>query len=207
LSSPLSVSGSGGRGEAVLGLTKDKIVSVFLVLLVGVAGVEGIAMAVLMVLTTCDMHSTTYCSLVSLLAGLVLLAAGLPNISDSLAGQCVYGCAGCLAIIYLWCLGLSVSSCPILAFMVERSIALCHPMWAQTLCTMAQAERITAAAWVMYVYCLLWFSLVDLPGSESHGPQCGYRAARSLHLPSTCDFTFFLVTPLLEAAILYGLIG
>lgn len=49
----------------------------------------------------------------------MLLAAGLSNISDSLAGQWVHGCAGCLAIIYLQCLGLSVSSCPILAFTVE----------------------------------------------------------------------------------------
>lgn len=73
------------------------MVSVFLVFLVCVVGTVGNAMVVL---TTRDMHTPTNCSLVSLaLADLtVLVAAGLPTISKSLAGQWVCGHAGCLGI-------------------------------------------------------------------------------------------------------------
>ncbi|KAF3817566.1 hypothetical protein GH733_012853 [Mirounga leonina] len=87
------------RGEAVLDLTEYKVVSVFLVLLVCVTGIVGNATVVLVVLTARDMHPTN-CYLVSLaLAELtVLVAAGLPYVSDSLAGQWVHGHAGCLGI-------------------------------------------------------------------------------------------------------------
>lgn len=110
------------RGEAVLGLTEYKVVSVFLVLLVCVTGIVGNATVVLVVLTARDMHTPTNCYLVSLaLAELtVLVASGLPNVSDSLAGQWAYGHAGCLGITYLQYLGIGVSSCSILAFTVDR---------------------------------------------------------------------------------------
>lgn len=67
-------------------------VSAFLVLLMCVVGIVGNAVAALVVLTTRDMHTATNCYLVSLaLADLnVLVAVGLPNISDSLAGQWIY---------------------------------------------------------------------------------------------------------------------
>ena len=107
--------------EAVLG-PAYKVVSVFLVLPVCVVGIVGNAMVVLVVLTTQDMHMPTSCYLVSLaLADLtVLVAAGLPNVSGSLAGKWVYG--GCLGITYLQYLGINASSCSILVFTVERCV-------------------------------------------------------------------------------------
>lgn len=111
--------------EAVLG-PAYKVVSVFLVLPVCVVGIVGNAMVVLVVLTTQDMHMPTSCYLVSLaLADLtVLVAAGLPNVSGSLAGKWVYG--GCLGITYLQYLGINASSCSILVFTVERYM---HPQY------------------------------------------------------------------------------
>ncbi|XP_008506940.2 thyrotropin-releasing hormone receptor-like [Equus przewalskii] len=199
------------HGDAVLYRIEYKMVAVFLVLLVCVVGIVGNAMVVLVVLTMRDMPTPTNCYLVSLaLADLtVLVAAGLPNVSDSLAGQWVYGHAGCLGITYLQYLGINASSCSILAFTVERYIAICHPMRAQTVCTVARAERIIAAVWgVTSVYCLAWFFLVDLSVSEGRGLECGYKVSRSLYLPIyLLDFAVFFVTPLLAATVLYGLIG
>lgn len=99
-----------------------KTVSVFLVLLVCGVGIVGNIMVVLVVLTTRHMRTPTNCYLVSLaIADLtVLVAAGLPNVSDSLTGTWVFGHAGCLGITYLQYLGINVSSCSITAFTVER---------------------------------------------------------------------------------------
>lgn len=110
------------HGDTTLGLPEYKVISVFLVLLVCTTGIVGNAMVVLVVLTSQDMHTPTNCYLVSLaLADLiVLVAAGLPNVSDSLVGHWIYGHAGCLGITYFQYLGINVSSCSILAFTVER---------------------------------------------------------------------------------------
>lgn len=99
-----------------------KTVSVFLALLVCSTGIVGNTMVVVVVLTTRHMRTPTNCYLVSLaIADLtVLLAAGLPNVSDSLTGTWVFGHAGCLGITYLQYLGINVSSCSITAFTVER---------------------------------------------------------------------------------------
>lgn len=99
-----------------------KTVSVFLVLLVCGVGIIGNVMVVLVVFTTRHMRTPTNCYLVSLaIADLtVLVAAGLPNVSDSLTGTWIFGQAGCLGITYLQYLGINVSSCSITAFTVER---------------------------------------------------------------------------------------
>lgn len=101
-----------------------KTVSVFLVLLVCSVGIVGNIMVVLVVLTARHMRTPTNCYLVSLaIADLtVLVAAGLPNVADSLTGTWVFGHAGCLGITYLQYLGINVSSCSITAFTVERSL-------------------------------------------------------------------------------------
>lgn len=107
---------------AVLDSLEYKTVSVFLVLLVCGVGIVGNIMVVLVVLTTRHMRTPTNCYLVSLAVAdlTVLVAAGLPNISDSLSGTWIFGHAGCLGITYLQYLGINVSSCSITAFTVER---------------------------------------------------------------------------------------
>lgn len=119
--SPTNVSLSARTNTAQL--LEYKTVSVFLVLLVCVVGIVGNIMVVLVVLTTRHMRTPTNCYLVSLAVAdlTVLVAAGLPNVSDSLTGTWVFGHAGCLGITYLQYLGINVSSCSITAFTVERS--------------------------------------------------------------------------------------
>ncbi|XP_029952825.1 thyrotropin releasing hormone receptor 2 [Salarias fasciatus] len=196
---------------AVADSLEYKTVSVFLVLLVCSVGIVGNVMVVLVVLTARHMRTPTNCYLVSLaIADLtVLVAAGLPNVSDSLTGTWVFGHAGCLGITYLQYLGINVSSCSITAFTVERYIAICHPMKAQTVCTVSRAKRIIAGVWLATcVYCMLWFFLVDIQVKEDGHVLCGYKVKRELYLPIyLIDFAIFYVVPLLLAIVLYGLIA
>ncbi|KAH0619688.1 hypothetical protein JD844_000599 [Phrynosoma platyrhinos] len=90
------------NANAALGLLEYKAISVFLVLGICGVGIVGNIMVVLVVLTTRDMRTPTNCYLVSLAMAdlMVLVAAGLPNVSDSLTGTWIYGLAGCLGITY-----------------------------------------------------------------------------------------------------------
>ncbi|KAM6429963.1 thyrotropin-releasing hormone receptor-like [Liasis olivaceus] len=206
---PTNISlGSSGLPFSIL---EYKTISVFLVLAICGIGIIGNAMVVTVVLTTRDMRTPTNCYLVSLAVAdlIVLVAAGLPNISDSLAGTWIYGFAGCLGITYFQYLGINVSSCSITAFTVERYIAICHPMKAQTICTVSRAKRIIAFVWILTsVYCMLWFFLVDVAANKSQQLECGYKVSRNLYLPIyLLDFALFFITPLLLTTVLYGLIG
>ncbi|XP_023682998.2 thyrotropin releasing hormone receptor 2 isoform X1 [Paramormyrops kingsleyae] len=198
-------------GESVTESIEYKTISVFLVLLVCGVGIVGNIMVVLVVVNTRHMRTPTNCYLVSLAVAdlTVLVAAGLPNISDSLVGYWIYGHAGCLGITYFQYLGINVSSCSITAFTVERYIAICHPMKAQTVCTVSRAKRIIAGVWAFpCIYCMLWFFLVDIQENRERRVQCGYRVSRELYLPIyLIDFAIFYVLPLLLAIALYGLIA
>ncbi|KAG8562551.1 hypothetical protein GDO81_015722 [Engystomops pustulosus] len=110
--------------DLVSSMIEYKAISVFLVLLICVIGIIGNIMVVLVVFITRDMRTPTNCYLVSLAVAdlMVLVAAGLPNVSDSLAGTWIYGHAGCLGITYFQYLGINASSCSITAFTVESPI-------------------------------------------------------------------------------------
>lgn len=48
-----------------------------------------------------------------------------------------------------------------------RYIAICHPIKAQTVCTVSRAKRIITGVWIFTcVYCMLWFFLVDIQVSK-----------------------------------------
>ncbi|XP_070796125.1 thyrotropin-releasing hormone receptor-like [Pituophis catenifer annectens] len=190
-----------------------QVVTILLVLLICGVGIAGNIMVVLVVLRTKHMVTPTNCYLVSLAIAdlIVLLAAGLPNISEVVASW-VYGYAGCLCITYLQYLGINISACSITAFTVERYIAICHSIKAQLLCTVARAKRIIAVLWLCTsLYCLMWFFLVDTSKAMfADGTQvsCGYRVSRNLYMPIYfLDFTIFYVIPLGLATVLYGLIA
>ena len=99
--------------------------------------------------------------------------------------------------------------CPYFVVPFSRYIAICHPMRAQTVCTVSRAKRIIAGVWALTcVYCLLWFFLVDIQVNADQRVQCGYRVSRDLYLPIyLIDFTIFYVLPLLLAIVLYALIA
>ncbi|NXW26501.1 TRFR protein, partial [Phaetusa simplex] len=190
-----------------------QVVTILLVLLICGVGIAGNVMVVLVVLRTKHMVTPTNCYLVSLAVAdlIVLLAAGLPNISEVVASW-VYGYAGCLCITYLQYLGINISAWSITAFTVERYIAICHAIKAQLLCTVSRAKRIISSLWLFTsLYCLMWFFLVDttqVTFSDGAQVSCGYRISRSLYMPIYfLDFAVFYVIPLGLATVLYGLIA
>ncbi|XP_031596091.2 thyrotropin-releasing hormone receptor [Oreochromis aureus] len=191
-----------------------KVASVFLVSLICGVGIVGNVMVILVVLTTKHMRTPTNCYLVSLAVAdlMVLTAAGLPNITDALHGQWVYGYAGCLGITYFQYLGINASSCSITAFTVERYIAICHPIKAQFLCTLSRAKKIIMLVWALTsVYCIMWLFLSDTKKLIYDNVvllTCAYKVSRSHYLPIYfTDFTVFYVLPLMLATVLYGLIA
>lgn len=203
----------GNLTEMPLNPLEEQVITIFLTLLICAVGIAGNVMVVLVVLRTKHMVTPTNCYLVSLASAdlIVLLAAGLPNISDTLAFW-IYGYTGCLCITYLQYLGINVSSCSIMAFTVERYIAICHSIKAQLICTVSRAKRIIAGVWVSTsLYCIMWFFLVDTEETVyTNGVvvTCGYRVSRSLYMPIYfLDFTLFYVIPLTVATVLYGLIA
>ncbi|XP_062848380.1 thyrotropin-releasing hormone receptor [Trichomycterus rosablanca] len=191
-----------------------KVVSVLLVIIICGAGIVGNVMVILVVLTTKHMRTPTNCYLVSLAVAdlIVLTAAGLPNITESLFGEWVYGYGGCLSITYLQYLGINASSCSITAFTVERYIAICHPIKAQFLCTLSRAKKIIILVWVFTtLYCVMWFCLADIEKQVYDNrtiTTCAYKIPRKYYMPIYfADFALFYVVPLLLATVLYGLIA
>ncbi|KAL6460401.1 hypothetical protein MHYP_G00303670 [Metynnis hypsauchen] len=194
--------------------TTYKVISAFLVLTICALGIVGNVMVVLVVLTTKHMRTPTNCYLVSLAAAdlMVLVAAGLPSVADSLYGSWLFGHVGCLCITYFQYLGINASSCSIAAFTVERYIAICHPIRAQSLCTYTRAKRIILGVWLTTsLYCVMWFYLADteeLVYQDAIVVACAYKVSRNLYLPIYFfDFGIFFVLPLVLSTVLYGLIA
>ncbi|XP_026145810.1 thyrotropin-releasing hormone receptor-like [Carassius auratus] len=193
---------------------KYKVISVLIVFLICALGIVGNVMVILVVLTTKHMRTPTNGYLVSLAVAdlMVLMAAGLPSIADSLFGSWIFGHAGCLCITYFQYLGINASSCSITAFTIERYIAICHPIKAQFLCTLSRAKKIILGVWVFTsLYCVMWFYLSDIQQvlyKDVTIITCAYKVSRNLYLPIYFfDFGIFFVLPLTLATVLYGLIA
>lgn len=191
-----------------------KVISSLLLFVICASGIVGNVMVILVVLTTKHMRTPTNCYLVSLAVAdlMVLTAAGLTTITDSIFGSWVFGLYGCLSITYFQYLGINASSCSITAFTIERYIAICHPIKAQFLCTLSRAKKIILFVWIFTsLYCVMWFYLSDtqeLVYDNITIITCGYRISRRFYLPIYFfDFSVFFVLPLLLSAILYGLIA
>ncbi|XP_041811673.1 thyrotropin-releasing hormone receptor b [Chelmon rostratus] len=191
-----------------------KVISSLLLFVICALGIVGNVMVILVVLTTKHMRTPTNCYLVSLAVAdlMVLTAAGLPSITDSIFGSWVFGHYGCLCITYFQYLGINASSCSITAFTIERYIAICHPIKAQFLCTLSRAKKIILFVWAFTsLYCVMWFYLSDIQELVYDNITiitCGYRVPRKFYLPIYFfDFGVFFVLPLLLSAVLYGLIA
>ncbi|XP_005106515.1 thyrotropin-releasing hormone receptor-like, partial [Aplysia californica] len=127
-------------------------------------GILGNALVVLVIVRTRSMHTTTNCYLLSLAVAdlLVLISATLPAIPEPFyrVDEWPYGRVMCSLLIFLQYLGIDCSALSITAFTIERYIAICHPIRAQTLCTLTRAKRIVGGLWVFTVlYCTPWLGL------------------------------------------------
>lgn len=127
-------------------------------------GILGNILVVVVIIRTRSMHTTTNCYLLSLALAdsLVLLTATLPAIPEPFfrVDEWPFGRIMCPVLVFLQYLGVDISSLSITAFTIERYIAICHPMKAQTMCTVSRAKRIIVILWIFTIlYCSPWLGL------------------------------------------------
>lgn len=81
------------------------------------------------------------------LADLMVLLATVPNeiMSYYLHGWYT-GQFGCSMFLLSYNVGINASSLSLVAFTIERYVAICHPMRAHTICTVTRAMRIIAVS-------------------------------------------------------------
>lgn len=87
--------------------------------------------------------------------------------------------------------GINASSLSLTAFTVERYIAICHPMKAQSVCTVKRAKKIVGGVWAFaFCYSSPWLGLTVTEPIHYKGFQTVERCAMKLsrqeylvHLP------------------------
>ncbi|EHB05321.1 Thyrotropin-releasing hormone receptor [Heterocephalus glaber] len=136
------------------------------------------------------MVTLTICYLVSLAAAdlPVLLRAAVPTVAEAAPARgWVFGHAGRLGNTYLQYVGgISTSTGSLTAFTVERYLAICRPLRAQALCTVARAKRL--AAWMvtkMLAIVVVLFAMLQLPHQT-------LVVVNSFLIPPYLDFSFLL---------------
>ncbi|XP_070575942.1 thyrotropin-releasing hormone receptor-like isoform X1 [Ptychodera flava] len=189
--------------------------------LVLLCGIVGNTMVVLVVCRISHMRTPTNCYLVSLATAdsLVLISACVPATVGLFIpyGSWIYGDVGCKLSVYLQYVAINVSSLSITAFTIERYIAICHPMRAQTICTVSRAKRIIAALWIFAVfYCMPWlfFVALQMKGMDSISGKpvfrCEYKQDRDANIYNIMyfvDLCAFYVAPSILSIVIYGLIA
>ncbi len=196
--------------------TPYRIVGCMFVSIIFVVGLVGNTMVVIVVARTSSMHTPTNCYLVSLAIAdvMVLVSATFPTIMEYffIIDQWLYGASGCSIMVFLQYLGINASSLSITAFTIERYIAICHPMKAQTMCTVKRAKRIIAGLWVFSLcYNSPWLFLATTISKTFQGnltiESCTFKLKRNNYLVIyMADLVIFYVLPLVLTCILYGLI-
>lgn len=194
-----------------------RIIGTFFQGLILVIGILGNMLVVIVVQRTRSMHSPTNCYLVSLAAAdCVVLIASVPNeiLSYYLLGnEWIWGPFGCAIFIFLQNLGINASTLSLTAFTVERYIAICHPMKAQSVCTVERAKKIITFCWLFaFCYTCPWLGLTKVEKSPYRGfssvESCTFKLSRQEYLGYFfADIIVFYLIPLLLSCVLYGLIA
>ncbi|XP_041376736.1 thyrotropin-releasing hormone receptor-like [Gigantopelta aegis] len=181
-----------------------------------IVGVAGNVLVVLVISQTKFMHTTTNCYLVSLAIAdcIVLLSATLPSIPEPFfqIDEWPFGRVMCSILVFLQYVGVNASSLSITAFTVERYIAICFPIRAQTICTLSRAKRIIIVLWIFTtMYCCPWLGLTEIRVDRQvlkNVHKCVFRLKRHSYLVYyMTDLIIFYVIPLILAAVLYCLIA
>ncbi|KAB7495716.1 Thyrotropin-releasing hormone receptor [Armadillidium nasatum] len=194
-----------------------RIIGTFFQGIIFVIGVIGNVMVVIVVAKNRNMSTPTNCYLVSLaIADCIVLVAAVPQeiVSYYLIGnQWIWGKIGCSLLIFFQNLGINASSLSLTAFTIERYIAICHPIKAQTVCTVERAKKITFFVWFIAIcYCSPWLFLtkiVPINYDVSYPTrECTFKLSREQYLYYfILDIIVFYVIPLILSCILYSLIG
>nr|CDS18737.1 thyrotropin releasing hormone receptor [Echinococcus granulosus] len=173
--------------------------------LILIVGLSGNLLVITVITWSSKMRSPTNCYLVSLSFSdmLFLLHATAPFIWELyvMIGQWTLGTHACRIIVAMQYLCVDTSALSMAAFSVERWVAICHPMRAQTLCTVNRALKIIAGIWIFCAaYNCVWLFTLDTQVVEYvYGTYrtCTYKFSRMRY--STVyllDFILFYTLPL-----------
>lgn len=195
-----------------------RVIGTFFQGIIFLIGVIGNATVVIVVSKVRSLRTPTNCYLVSLaVADSAVLIASVPNeiFSYYLVGnRWLWGEVGCRLIIFFQNLGINASSLSLIAFTVERYIAICHPMKAHKMCTLGRAKRIILAVWAFaFIYCSPWmFGLTTTRPLRYKGHpvvmECIFQRPRNEYLVVFfTDLVMFYVIPLILSCILYYFIS
>lgn len=96
--------------------------------------------------------------------------------------------------------GINASSLSLTAFTVERYIAICHPMKAQSVCTVKRAKKIVGGVWAFaFCYSSPWLGLTITEPIHYRGFQtverCTMKLSRQEYLVGSPPL-FFVLLPL-----------
>ena len=151
------------------------------------------------------------------IADLLMLILGLPQETYSFwsAYPWIFGETFCVIRTMAAETSTYASILTITAFTVERYVAICHPMRAQTMSSLNRAIKVIVLIWTVSAICsvptVLQFGVVFV--QDSHGEDitesatCAIKKARSLgHSFEISTFLFFF-TPMTIISVLYALIG
>ncbi|BHF74897.1 hypothetical protein SprV_0501798500 [Sparganum proliferum] len=151
------------------------------------------------------MRTPTNCYLVSLSFSdlLFLLNATAPLIWELyvMIQEWTLGLHACRLIVAIQYLSVDASALSMAAFSVERWVAICHPMRAQTLCSVNRALKIIAGIWIFCTaYNVVWlFTLETQTVSYRMGTyeKCTFKYARVYYgIVYMLDFLLFYALPL-----------
>jgi len=200
-----------GPIDAVIGIT-------VIYCLIFLSGLFGNVSTCIVIARNKFMHTATNYYLFNLaIADLLLLIVGLPPETYSIwsAYPWVFGEFFCINRAMLAEMSTNASILTITAFTVERYVAICHPMKAQTMSGLKRAVRVIIAIWflatVFSIPLTVQFKLVYAIDKKNRSiPESAYCGIEeNNHLESSFEiFTFlFFVFPMTFISVMYTLIG
>ncbi|GAV01512.1 hypothetical protein RvY_12215-2 [Ramazzottius varieornatus] len=160
------------------------------------------------------LQTPTYCYLVSLaFADLLVIVTVVPEAILYHVYECwLMGPTGCAVFIYLNFVSINVGSLSILAFTIERFIAICYPLLARKVCTIERTIKIIKGTWIFgMLYCSPWLGLTSVRKDPYHDDreQCemGLTSKGAYIAVFGADLLLFYVIPLVVAIVVYAKIG
>jgi len=189
-----------------------------------VTGLVGNVAVCAVIIRNSSMHTATNCYLFSLaVSDLTVLLFGLPNELSVYWQQYpwILGETVCKLRAFITEMTNYASVLTIVAFSLERYLAICHPLHAYTMSGMERAGRIIAMIWLVAMISALPFAIytgiiyayIDYPSGGRHLiPESAFCAMLDENRPSEwplyemSTFIFFIV-PMVMLCLLYLRIG